>query len=522
MSLSAPTTNRTNFRKLLLAASLLVGATPVLAQVHSFQFSQVFPDGGQVDGFVVGEDRDGDGRLYSMASLIGDFLGQPVGDEVSYVSLHFRNFDGRSFTQVYDRSEAGIDDPNNAFFAVAYNLDGGAFGDDANEGMFLGPLAPSTSYIMGPFMAAAQAAVSEEGFGACGNSEGLPCAAVTSLLPVDPFPAFEITFNSFSGQAVPTTTRLRFTYRQTGFPGGGVVRGVLAGEDLDRDGRLYTMSAFAGGAFGLPVGDEVSYAFNEIDGFDGRSFEQTVDRSQSPSSSPNLAFYWAGYNLDGRYWGDEADEGYNNGPLAPSTSYTIGRLIPFESGLDVGGLVFGSCSDANDVLCAAVVSLEPSEPFPAVDVTFVEASGARIEMVPAPLLADGQFTGSWYDPANAGQGFVVEALADGRVVVYWYTYDREGNQRWFIGIARREGLSLIVDELLLTQGGLFGPMFDPQQVQKTVAGNLRIDFDSCNGGVANYTIDGESGTQNLVRLTLMEGLACRDQQAATLAEAGEG
>ncbi|MCB1629938.1 MAG: hypothetical protein KDI48_19580, partial [Xanthomonadales bacterium] len=148
-----------SLRRCLLTGALLMAAGPALAQVHSFQFSQVFPDGGQIDGYVVGEDLDGDGRLYSMASFIGDFLGLPAGDEVSYVSLHFRNFEGRSYTQIYDRAQAGLDDPNNAFFALAYNLDGGAFGDDANEGMFLGPLAPSTSYVMGPLIQPASASV---------------------------------------------------------------------------------------------------------------------------------------------------------------------------------------------------------------------------------------------------------------------------------------------------------------------------------------------------------------------------
>lgn len=512
----SPTRPARRMKFLLLTAGLLAAAGHASAQVHSFQFSQVFPDGGQVDGFVVGEDLDGDGRLYSMASFIGDFLDLPPGDEVSYVSLHFRNFDGRSFTQVYDRSEVGIDDPANSFFALAYNLNGGAFGDDANEGMFLGPLAPSTSYIMGPLLAPAQAAVSDDGFSFCGNPDGLPCAAVTSLEPREPFPAFEIVFNAFGSAAVPTTTRLRFTFRQTGFEGGGVVSGVLAGEDLDRDGRLYTMSAFAGGFFDLPAGDEVSYVFTQIDGFNGSSFGQGADRSQLAASDPGLAFLWAGYNLAGRFWGDELDEGFNYGPLAPSTTYSIGRLIPFETGLNIADIDFGACSSSGDVACSMVYSLTPSEPFPSVDVTFAEASGGRIEMVPAPLVADDQFTGSWYAPTHSGEGFVIESLADGRTGVSWYTYDTEGNQRWFIGIARREGMALIVEELVVTQGGQFGPMFDPAQVNRTVAGSLRIDFDSCSSGLASYVVDDVEGSQNLVRLTLTKGLACRDQQSATL------
>ncbi|MCB1629031.1 MAG: hypothetical protein KDI48_14990, partial [Xanthomonadales bacterium] len=114
------------------------------------------------------------------------------------------------------------------------------------------------------------------------------------------------------------------------------------------------------------------------------------------------------------------------------------------------------------------------------------------------------------------EGFVVESLQDGRTVVYWYTYDGEGQQRWFIGVARRDGMRLVVDELLATQGGIFGPMFDPSQVSKTVAGQLQIEFDSCNSGQVRYVVDGIEGSQDLIRLTLMKGLSCRDNQAAGL------
>ena len=37
---------------------------------------------------------------------------------------------------------------------------------------------------------------------------------------------------------------------------------------------------------------------------------------------------------------------------------------------------------------------------------------------PQPPLAG--LSGSWYDPDHNGEGYVLEVLADGRVVVYWF------------------------------------------------------------------------------------------------------
>ncbi|MCK7594217.1 hypothetical protein [Pseudomarimonas salicorniae] len=499
------------WRAVSLALLALGMAAPAAAEKVSFQFSQVFPGGGQVDGFVIGEDLDGDGKLYSIAPLIRGFLGLPEGDEVEYVSIHVQNINGRSFTQVYSKEDGGLEDDNNAFFGFSYNLDGGAFGDDDDEGMFLGPLAPSTSYIMGPRFAPAQAAQSEAGFGPCGNPDGLPCAAITTLLPVDPFPNFELTFNLFSSAAVPTTTDLRFTFRQTGFDGGGVVQGWIAGKDLDGDGRLYSMGPFTGGFFNLPTGDEVRYAHVNTEGFNGDTLRQTVDLVGTPRDDNSVAFFWAGYNLTNRYFGGDPDEGFSLGPLAPSTSFSAGRLVPFNSGVAFEDEPFGLCGEEG-ALCSAVYSLTPSEPFPAVETTFFDLSGNTIEMVPAPLVADRQFSGLWYDTAREGEGFSLTPLDSGDAAVTWYTYDEEGVQRWFNGVGRREGLSIIVDELAVTRGGLFGPEFDPETVEREVVGSLRIDFAHCNAGTATYTVNGVDGSQNLVRLTRTDRLRCHGPQ----------
>jgi hypothetical protein len=35
---------------------------------------------------------------------------------------------------------------------------------------------------------------------------------------------------------------------------------------------------------------------------------------------------------------------------------------------------------------------------------------------------DSGVSGSWYTPSRSGEGFFIEALADGEVLIYWFTY----------------------------------------------------------------------------------------------------
>ena len=68
----------------------------------------------------------------------------------------------------------------------------------------------------------------------------------------------------------------------------------------------------------------------------------------------------------------------------------------------------------------------------------------------------GSYTGTWFDLEFNGAGFIVEALPDDRVVVYWFTYDNAGNQVWYFGVGESTENSIVIDELLITQGGVYG------------------------------------------------------------------
>ncbi|MDX2417269.1 MAG: M14 family zinc carboxypeptidase [Xanthomonadales bacterium] len=127
-----------------------------------------------------------------------------------------------------------------------------------------------------------------------------------------------------------------------------------------------------------------------------------------------------------------------------------------------------------------------------------------------PERPEGVLSGSWYDPSHNGEGYNVEVLINGQVVVYWFSYDPEGKRRWFFGLGEIRLGKLVFDEILTSSGGVFGPEFDPQSVVFKPWGTLELDL-TCEGGTANYSSTEEgfgSGTLNVVRLTNIDQLAC--------------
>jgi hypothetical protein len=128
----------------------------------------------------------------------------------------------------------------------------------------------------------------------------------------------------------------------------------------------------------------------------------------------------------------------------------------------------------------------------------------------APESAESRLSGSWFDPSHDGEGFIVQVLSGGHVLVYWFSYDPDGDRRWFYGVGEvREG-KLVVDEMLTTSGGIFGSDYNPEQVSGAVWGKLELDID-CDGGTARYDsseLGFGSGELNVIRLSELDGLPC--------------
>ncbi len=126
----------------------------------------------------------------------------------------------------------------------------------------------------------------------------------------------------------------------------------------------------------------------------------------------------------------------------------------------------------------------------------------------APFTVEPGTSAAWYDTATSGQGFVIEILPDNRVVMYWFTYDENGDQAWYIGVGFVRGNRLIFSELIQPTGGKFGPDFDPDSVVRNVVGSASFLYEDCDNGTMVYQIGNRKGRLNLSRLSRVNGPRC--------------
>jgi len=138
----------------------------------------------------------------------------------------------------------------------------------------------------------------------------------------------------------------------------------------------------------------------------------------------------------------------------------------------------------------------------------LECGGAEPPSVPEAAAR----SGSWYDPTHSGEGYVLEVLTDQRALVYWFSFDEQGRRRWFFGTGEFFGDSFVFNEMLTTSGALFGPAFDPDDVELSSWGTLQLEL-GCDQGSASFepTEPGfPAGTLDLTRLTRLRGLDCAE------------
>ena len=127
-----------------------------------------------------------------------------------------------------------------------------------------------------------------------------------------------------------------------------------------------------------------------------------------------------------------------------------------------------------------------------------------------PEIEEGRLSGSWYDPTHSGEGYILEVLIDQRVVVYWFSYDPDGNRRWFYGTGEIQGDRLVFTDLYTTSGPAFGEPFDPTHLEIDRWGSLELEL-QCETGMARFTPSEAgfpAGTLDLIRLTFLDGLGC--------------
>ena len=148
------------------------------------------------------------------------------------------------------------------------------------------------------------------------------------------------------------------------------------------------------------------------------------------------------------------------------------------------------------ILLLSVAGLAAAAPSPA---AAPEAKGVAIDVT---------YSGAWYDVTHAGEGFLLEILDATTALVYWFTYDRQGNQAWILAVGTINGNTITFGDALLPSGARFGANFDPADVVLQSWGSLTMSFTDCNTGAMSYSGLYGSGSQQLVRLTAIDGLPC--------------
>jgi hypothetical protein len=144
-----------------------------------------------------------------------------------------------------------------------------------------------------------------------------------------------------------------------------------------------------------------------------------------------------------------------------------------------------------------------------------EASG---EKAVAPFWVGPGHTGSWFNPARAGEGWTLEMLPDGSVAVVWYTFlpgEGDTGQAWVLGQGGVvEGNRIRFTTVYTARGGRFGPTFDPAAVVLEPWGTLEFTFTSCDAGTMSYTGPAAygSGSHPIARLIAVRELGCAGER----------
>ena len=128
-------------------------------------------------------------------------------------------------------------------------------------------------------------------------------------------------------------------------------------------------------------------------------------------------------------------------------------------------------------------------------------------------------SGSWFDTNRSGEGYIIEMLPNNSVLMMWFTYlPNQAEQAWLIGTGTYKNNRIILENVQITSGGVFGPAFDPAAVQRQVWGDISFEFDGCDSGVINYNALNNSygdGNHVATRLTSLSGANCATHSPST-------
>jgi len=130
---------------------------------------------------------------------------------------------------------------------------------------------------------------------------------------------------------------------------------------------------------------------------------------------------------------------------------------------------------------------------------------------------NGAISGSWYNPQQDGQGWVIEVVGRGSqdpsFLAYFYGYANDGEQLWMItGDSEIDGNQATADIYRPTASG-FGGDYNPGSfVLGDVVGTVTFDFEECDSGMVTFesadTATLADFSNDLTRLSNIASLDC--------------
>lgn len=148
--------------------------------------------------------------------------------------------------------------------------------------------------------------------------------------------------------------------------------------------------------------------------------------------------------------------------------------------------------------------------------TAVEPRFAAAEDVPAlePIGIRGDFSGTWFDPAHAGQGVMIDVIDGQQAVVSWYTFQPHGAPLWLYGVGTLDGAVIDVT-LQKVVNGTFPSEPDTRDIVVTPWADATLHFTGCDAGSIEWTprtAEAEAGDMPLQRLTGTQGARCNVEE----------
>jgi predicted outer membrane repeat protein len=135
-------------------------------------------------------------------------------------------------------------------------------------------------------------------------------------------------------------------------------------------------------------------------------------------------------------------------------------------------------------------------------------------------------SGAYFDSARNGEGSFVENLGNGQALVATFSYGPTGGLAWFLGVGNIVGNSVVVDDLRLPSGGVFGAGFNPASVVRQRVGSASFVFPNCEAearpGQWNFQASPEGAYEDLIARAsrLSSVVTCSGNASATAGRSG--